>query len=125
MTVAMELPSHILKRLRQIALSFPEAAESGDAGAPVFSVGKEPFASVELLGGSPFLAVRVGSEAPGVKKAGARAFVSRHASKEGWVLLRLAGDVPWDEVKDSVLLAYVSVAPRRMLQALDRALSTH
>lgn len=113
------------KHAREICLSFPESVETKGHGHPVFRVGREAFAALEIHSGELHLAVRVGPEDYKERSTESRLLLERHVAKEGWVLLKLARVHHWDEVRDLVLLSYVAVAPKKMLQALERTLTLH
>ncbi len=115
----------VLKKFRSIAESFPQVTEGESHGHPIFCVGKESFAALEIHAGVPYLALRVGPEDFVEGSRETRALTKKHALKEGWVLLKLVKDIDWEEVKGLLLMSYVSVAPTKMLQALDRTLGAH
>ena len=121
MTTTAHSPS-LQNKFRSLCLSFPGVTEAAVHGRPEFLVGKEPFAAIEEHAGSSCVAVRVGPEDYRERAAETRLLITKHVEKDGWLLLKLARDIDWDEVMDLVLMSYVAVAPKKMLQALDRTL---
>jgi len=97
-----------LGKLRSICLELPEAEESDRGGLPSFQVAGREFAVVKEKGGRLVASVLLAREGETRREA-------------EWVSISLGGKVDWVEVRDLVMMGYCGVAPRRMLQALDRA----
>ena len=112
-----------IKRFRQICLALPGTIETEELGHVTFRVGRETFAALESHHGELSIAIRIGHEdAPDQSKA-SRLLTERHSTRAGWMVLRLRKDIDWEDVKDMVLVAFVSVAPKKMLKALDKTLA--
>lgn len=116
-----------LARVREIALSLPEATERESHGAPCFFVRQRPqfcsFSEGEyyLRGGTYGLwcPAPPGAQEEMVRDDPARFFVPPYVGHRGWLGLRLDVDPDWDEVRQLVTEAYRHVAPRTLAARLD------
>jgi predicted DNA-binding protein (MmcQ/YjbR family) len=111
------------KKIRTLCLSFPSVTEGEALGRPVFCVGKYSFAALEEHAGIPYFAVRVGPEDFRDRSPESALLVRKHVAKEGWLLVKLDREIDFDQAKDLLLMSYVAIAPRKMLQALERELT--
>ncbi len=103
----------VLARLREIALSLPEATEVEAWGRPTFRA-KKIFCLYE--DGLVF------KPAPGERDMlvhERRVTIPAYWGPSGWLALSLAGEVDWEEVRELVTDSYRQVALVRMLKALD------
>jgi predicted DNA-binding protein (MmcQ/YjbR family) len=112
----------VLKRVRRLCLSLPEATEVRAWGHPTFRAGKKMFAACgEGMEGveGPTIGLKVGFDRQEELLQDGRFFPTPYAAHQGWVSLRLDEKTDWDEVGGLVREAYKQVALRRMLKALD------
>jgi predicted DNA-binding protein (MmcQ/YjbR family) len=116
----------LLRRLRKLALSFPDAAEKVSHGIPAFYTTKV-FA---YYGGS----VKVDGEYvrhrrsvlvlpdPDERAALAqdpRCYLPAYLAPSGWVGVDLTGDTDWDEIRELLDTGYRRTAGRRRIARLD------
>ncbi len=125
-TAIVHAPAPTLKRLRTICLRFPEAVEAGGVGNPSFKVRDRIFAMQHGHEGEPSCWVKA---APGVQELltghdPARFFRPPYVGQHGWVGVRLAGAVDWDELADLVEESYRMTAPKRLVAQLEGAPAT-
>lgn len=113
-----------LDRLRTLCLALPEAAEKVSHGEPVWYVGKVfvMFADhhhddrLAFWCAAPF---GVQEELVGAEPE--RFFRPPYVGHRGWLGVYLdVPDVDWDEIAHIVTDAYRQVAPRRLIDLLDR-----
>ena len=109
----------LLKRVRSICLDLPEAREVEAWGHPTFRAGKKMFAAFGHDDGVPTIGLKVGFERQDELLNDNRFFPTPYAARLGWVSLRLAGKIDWEEVGALLREAYRQVAIQRMLKALD------
>jgi hypothetical protein len=130
----------ILKRLRQIYLSWPEVSEDVQFGSPVWRAGKKTFAWVHVdrnLGDEaaarssagrsrkqrpgPRLQLYfwVGVAAQGLMTADERFHIPAYMGHQGWIALDVTDHCDWQEVRALALASYRHFALQRMLKALD------
>jgi predicted DNA-binding protein (MmcQ/YjbR family) len=108
----------VLRRVRSICLELPEAKEVEAWGHPTFRAGKKMFAAFGEDDGDLTIGLKVGFERQDELLNDNRFFPTPYAARQGWVSLRLTGNVNWEEVRGLVLEAYRQVAIQRMLKAL-------
>jgi len=116
----------VLARLREICLALPETSERPSHGAPSFFIrGKTCFLVLhDDHHGDGRFAVWCAAE-PGAQEAlvagdPERFFRPPYVGHRGWLGVMLHGDVDWDDVAGIVEDAYCAVAPRTLLDALER-----
>jgi len=134
----------ILKRLRQMYLSWPEVSEDVQFGSPVWRAGKKTFAWVHVdrnlgddvatRGSAPAGAGRsrkrsagsrlqlyfwVGVAAQGLMTADERFHIPAYMGHQGWIALDVTDHCDWKEVRGLALASYRHFALQRMLKALD------
>ena len=116
----------VLERLRGICLGLPETTERLSHGAPSFFVrGKTCF--LMLLDDhhddgrfAIWCAAEPGTQEALVDGDPERFFRPPYVGHRGWLGVMLHGDVDWDDVAGIVEDAYCAVAPRTLLDALER-----
>ena len=118
-------PEHpALARLRDLCLSFPEAAEVEMWGYPAFKVRGKTFANWIPAGrGAERVAVWLEGP-PGAQElltdAAPREFFGpRYLGSKGWLGAWLDGDVDWARLSEVVADAYRSAAPAKLAMLLD------
>jgi predicted DNA-binding protein (MmcQ/YjbR family) len=111
-----------LKRLREICLDLPEAAEQETWGDPTFRVRDKIFAMYKVGDGrrSVWCKAPPGAQAVLVGADPERFFVPPYVGRRGWVGVRLDVEVDWDHLADIVEESYRMTAPKRLLGLLDR-----
>jgi hypothetical protein len=112
------------KRVRAICLALPEATEKLSHRAPAFYVGKQfvmlwPHGHHDHEFPHLWCAAPMGSQESVVAEAPERFFRPPYVGGRGWLGVRLDGRVDWDEVEALCEEAYRTVAPKRLLAALD------
>ncbi len=111
-------------RVRVICIALPEVTEKLSHGAPAFFV-KKQFVMLWPRGHHdhqfPHLwcAAPFGTQEGLVAGAPERFFRPPYVGARGWLGVRLDGPVDWDEIEATCEEAYRTVAPRRLLAALD------
>jgi hypothetical protein len=120
------MKSGILKRVREICLSLPEAWEKEAWQAPTFRVRKKMFAMfannhhgdgrVAL-----WLAAPAGDQEILVAADPERFFVPPYQGPYGWIGVRLDREPDWGEVREIVIDAYRASAPKPLLAKLEAA----
>lgn len=126
----------ILKRLRQMYLSWPEVSQGVQFGSPVWRAGKRTFAWVHAnrnvrgpAGAGPSrkrsvgprlqLYFWVGVAAQGLMTADERFHIPAYMGHQGWIALDVTEHCDWDEVRGLAMASYRHFALQRMLKALD------
>lgn len=114
-----------LDRVRAICLALPEVTERLSHGSPAWFVrGKKTLTMfLDDHHGDGRLAIwspaPPGVQATVVDQEPERFFVPPYVGHRGWIGVRLDVDVDWDEVRGIVEDAYRTVAPKRLVAALD------
>ena len=111
----------LIHRVRAICLALPEVKEVEAWGHPTFRAPKKMFAACgsSEKGTDPTLGLKVGFDRQEVLLTDPRFFPTPYAAHQGWVSLKLAPQMDWDEVAGLVREAYRQVALTRLLKALD------
>ena len=104
-------------RVRELALSFPEAEEQPHWGNPSFRVRKRIFATLGEYEGVVVLKIPV-NEQEGLLQAAPDAFVLNAWSKQGWLGVKL-GTIEPELFEDLLEGAWRRVAPKRAIKAFD------
>lgn len=119
------MPVDPLGRLRERCLALPEAVEKLTWGThPTFRVRDKIFARfLDDQHGDGRVALWCKAP-PGVQEVivGAdpdRFFVPPYVGHDGWIGVRLEGEVDWQEVADLVAESYRMTAPKRLVSLLD------
>lgn len=120
--------AEILKRVRRRCLALPEATERLSHGEPTWFVrDRKVFVTYadrhhdDRLGF--WCAAPPGAQQARVAAEPGRYFVPPYVGGRGWLGVHLDVPVDWDEVADVVTDAYRTVAPRRLVAALDERLA--
>ena len=114
----------LLKRLRQMYLSWPEVSEDQQFGSPVWRAGKKTFAWVHAdrpVRARPRLKLYfwVGVAAQGLMTTDERFEIPAYMGHNGWIALDVTEHCDWKEVRGLALASYHHFALQRMLKALD------
>jgi len=115
-----------LERLRAVCLALPETSERPSHGAPSFFVrGKTCFLMLldDHHGDGRFAiwcAAEAGTQEALVAGDPERFFRPPYVGHRGWLGVLLHGDVDWDDVAGIVEDAFCTVAPKTLLDALER-----
>jgi len=123
----------ILERIRGICLALPETSERPSHGAPTFFVrGKRAFLMVltNHHGDGRFAiwcTAAPGMQAMLVEADPERFFVPPYVGHRGWLGVRLARGLDWDELAGVAEDAYAEVAPAKLVEAArtDASKSDH
>jgi predicted DNA-binding protein (MmcQ/YjbR family) len=109
----------LLKRIREICLSLPEAAEVEAWGHPTFRAGKKMFAGFgDAHGEGLAIGMKMSFERQDELLEDKRFFPTPYAARLGWVSLPINENIDWDELRSLLREAYQQVANKRMLKAL-------
>ena len=114
----------LLKRVREICLSLPETSEKEAWSTPTFRVRKKMFAMfANHHHGDGRVALWLDAP-PGdqellVAADPVRFFVPPYQGPFGWIGVRVDLDPDWDEVRELVVEAYRTSAPKTLLARLD------
>ena len=107
--------------LRQICLSFPEAAEKETWGHPTFRVNNKMF--VTCSKGDTTNPTMTLKAPPGEEElllaSGGRFFFPSYVGSKGWIGITLSTSTDWDEIRELVDDSYRLIAPKRLVKALD------
>jgi hypothetical protein len=116
-----------LETVRELCLGLPETSERLSHGAPSFFVrGKRCFVMVltNHHGDGRFAlwcAAGEGVQGLLVEADPERFFVPPYVGHRGWLGVRLNDGVDWDELAGIVEDAYCAVAPRKLVDEVQRA----
>jgi len=104
----------ILKKLRKVCLSLPDAEETVSFGHPTFRVrGGKIFAVLETYKGELGICVNVGKLMQGIFLDDSRFFRTPYIGQHGWVTLRVyAARLNWNEIRELVKGSYLLAAPK-------------
>ena len=124
----------ILKRLRQMYLSWPEVSEDVQFGSPVWRAGKKTFAWLHAdrpaQPGTPRSGKRqarprlklyfwVGVAAQGLMTTDERFEIPAYMGHNGWIALDVTEHCDWKEVRGLALASYRHFALQRMLKDMQ------
>jgi predicted DNA-binding protein (MmcQ/YjbR family) len=109
----------VLKHLRKICLSYPEAGEGSQFGHPVWLAGKKTFAIARHASDRLTLCFWVGVEQQSLLTADPRYQIPPYFGHNGWIALDVAKNCDWDEVAALALQSYRHFALKRMLRSLQ------
>ncbi len=124
MAKAKPKTSELLKRTREICLSLPETTEKEAWSAPTFRVKKKMFAmfSNNHHGDGRvalWLDAPPGDQELLVAADPVRFFVPPYQGPFGWIGVRVDLEADWDEVRELVVDAWRTSAPKTLLARLD------
>ena len=115
-------PEHpLVRRLRDICMAYPEAAEVTAWGRPTFRAGKKVFLLVGASMDRPLTIVfKPEPDDLQAYRQDARFFVPQYWGPSGWMAVDVdAPDTDWSEVAELIDTSYRQVALARQLKALD------
>jgi hypothetical protein len=116
-----------LERIRELCLALPETTERPSHGQPTFFIaGKRSFVMyLDNHHGDGRLAIWCaapeGMQGALVAGAPEHYFVPPYVGHRGWLGVRLDRGLDWDEVAGAVEDAYLSVAPKRLVEVVGEA----
>ena len=116
----------VLRRLREICLALPETSERPSHGAPSFFVrGKTCFLMLldDHHGDGRFAvwcSAPAGDQALLVDADPEKFFVPPYVGHRGWLGVRLDRGLDWEELAGIVEDAYCTVAPKKLVEQLER-----
>ena len=108
----------LAERLRQLALSLPEAYEDEPWGHPVFKAGVKTFAAIEPVEGRPSVAFRLDPVDVDLLLKRKPLFPTPYG-RGLWVSAWADGALDWALVAGLIDRSYRVVALKRMVKALD------
>lgn len=109
----------LLRHLRRLCLSLPEAGETVKWGNPTFVAGKKAFAVLDRYHDRWAIAFRATLEEQARLVRRPDIVPAPYAAKQGWVCLDGEEKLDWKEVDQWLRGSYRLVALKRMLAALD------
>jgi hypothetical protein len=117
----------LIERVRKICMALPEATEKLSHGEPTWFAGKgKVFASIDdHHHGAPHCSVWL-PQPLGVQEAlcdaqPERFFRPPYVGHRGWLGVRLDRDLPWDDIAGAIEDAYLTVAPKSLIEAAGLA----
>ena len=115
----------VYERVRRHCLALPETGERLSHGEPTWFVRKRVFVmSANDHHGDGRVAIWVpapaGAQAGLVAGAPEHYFVPPYVGHRGWVGVRLDHDLEWDAIAGAIEEAYLLVAPKTLVAALER-----
>jgi len=113
-------PEAMLERLRRICLALPETSEVQSWGHPNFRAAKKTFAVFEQYQGEWAICCKVLRSHQALFLKDPRFYRTPYIGHQGWVSLRVAGRLDWEEIEELVVGSYRLVASAQMLKALVR-----
>ncbi len=116
----------VADRVRSICLALPEVTERVSHGAPAFFVRKQflmlwPSGHHEHRFPHLWCAAPPGAQAELVATEHERFFRPPYVGRRGWIGVRLDRDADWNELAAICEDAYRTVAPPKLVAALDAA----
>jgi hypothetical protein len=115
-----------LSKVRSLCMDLPEVTERLSHGSPTWFIrDKKTFATChENHHGDGIFGIWAAAH-PGAQEAliasnPNRYYRPAYVGHRGWIGMRLEGAVDWDEVEGILEDAYRAVAPKKLLQELDR-----
>lgn len=114
-------------RVRAICLALPGVTERLSHGAPAFFAGKQflmlwPDGHHDHAFPHLWCAAPSGAQDELVTAEPERFFRPPYVGGRGWVGIRLDADIDWDELTAVCQEAFRTVAPKKLIAALDRSL---
>jgi len=114
-----------LARVRRICLSLPETTERPSHGAPSFFI-RDKIGFVNYMDNhhddgrlALWCACPLGMRDGLVKAEPEQYFVPPYVGFRGWIGVRLDRGIDWDDVERVVRDAYLTVAPKKLVAALE------
>jgi hypothetical protein len=112
------------ERVRAICLALPGATERVSHGAPAFFADKQflmlwPRGQHDHQFPHFWCAAPPGAQEELVTTEGERFFRPPYVGGRGWIGVRLDGRIDWNEIAAICVDAYRTVAPKKLLAALD------
>ena len=114
----------VLKKLRQMYLSWPEVSEDVQFGSPVWRAGKKTFAWIHADRPSSRLQLYfwVGVAAQSLMTTDERFEIPAYMGHNGWIALDVTDHCDWKEIRGLALGSYRHFALQRMQKALDASI---
>jgi predicted DNA-binding protein (MmcQ/YjbR family) len=110
----------VLKKLRALCLSLPEATETDSFGHPNFRAGKGIYVAFEAMKGRPSIAFRLDPDEVDLLLLDTARFFPTPYGKGRWASIWADIPLDWKEITGLVTRSYRGVALKRMLAALER-----
>jgi hypothetical protein len=116
-----------LDRVRELCLSLPETSERPSHGQPSFFIGGKKTFVMYLdnhhgeRGHAQWLGAPLGIQEALVEAAPEHYFRPPYVGHRGWLGVRLDRDLAWDEIAGAIEDAYLTVAPKRLIEAAGLA----
>jgi hypothetical protein len=121
---AVPTDAALVDALRVRCLALPEVTEKVSHGSPSWFVRRMFVTLADHHHGDPHLALWAAAP-PGVQgelvaAEPDRFFVPPYVGHRGWIGVRLDRSLPWDEIAGAVEDAWLTVAPKRLVEAFAR-----
>lgn len=119
----------VLAKVRAACMDLPEVTERPSHGAPTWFIrDKKTFVTFHndhhgdgILG--IWAAAPLGAQEALIASNPARYYRPAYVGRRGWVGMRLEGKVDWDEAGGIIEDAYRAVAPKKLLDELERLIA--
>jgi predicted DNA-binding protein (MmcQ/YjbR family) len=105
----------ILKKVREICLSFPGTKETMTWGKPHFRVGEKIFAGFDEEAGKPTIGFKLEMEHAAEAIKYPRFTRAPFVGHKGWVSMDATGITDWEKVRALIFESYRLIAPKRSL----------
>jgi predicted DNA-binding protein (MmcQ/YjbR family) len=114
------MPAKAEKRIRELALSFPDAYEDSPWGHPVFKVRpNRMFASMSVSESEVLLTVKLTAEERGIAQLLPYVSRARYVGRYGWITARVTDDESLDAALEWLRESYWLKAPAHLKAAVE------
>ena len=100
----------VLPRLRKVCLALPGAEETENFGHPFFRFKGKPFCVFHGPDSAYTIAIKVAKTEQGIFLQDPRFIKTPYIGQHGWVSMKVAGRLDWEEVEELVKGSYRLVA---------------
>ncbi len=116
---------HVLPKVRELCLAFPEAVETLTWGKPHFRVREKIFAGVDDEDGRPVIGFKLSLERQAQMLRDKRFAKAPYVGHKGWVSMDLSDVRDWAEVRALLAESYRAIAPKKLAAQLGVGAPAH